>query len=112
MARETITPRTGLDPSHDVDAPPRVAQSNSLWPMMFGVVGALALGAVVFLQLDANRANMETAKLANEQAAANAEAQRLAAASTAAGPPMPAYIPVATPEPAADPQPQPLAPVT
>lgn len=108
MVREPTTPRTGLDPSHDVDAPPRVAQSNSLWPMMFGLVGALALGAIVFLQLDANRNSMETAKLASDQAAANAEAQRLAAASTAAGPPMPAYIPVATPEPAAEPQPQPL----
>ncbi len=108
MVREPTTPRTGLDPSHDVDAPPRVAQSNSLWPMMFGVVGALALGAVVFLQLDANRNSMETAKLASDQATANAEAQRLAAASMPAGPPMPTYIPVSTPEPMADPEPQPL----
>lgn len=108
MVREPTTPRTGLDPSHDVDAPPRVAQSNSLWPMMFGLVGALALGAVVFLQLDANRNSMETAKLASDQAAANAEAQRLAAASMPAGPPMPTYIPVSTPEPVAEPEPQPL----
>lgn len=105
MAREPLTPRTGLDPTHDVDAPPRVAQSNSLWPMMFGIVGALALGAIVFLQLDANRNSMETARLASEQAAANAEAQRLAAASAPQGPPMPAYVPVQTPEPAPEPAP-------
>jgi type IV secretion system protein VirB10 len=105
MAREPSTPRTGLDPTHDVDAPPRVAQSNSLWPMMFGIVGALALGAIVFLQLDANRNSMETARLASEQAAANAEAQRLAAASAPQGPPMPAYVPVQTPEPAPEPAP-------
>lgn len=105
MAREPSTPRTGLDPTHDVDAPPRVAQSNSLWPMMFGIVGALVLGAIVFLQLDANRNSMETARLASEQAAANAEAQRLAAASAPQGPPMPAYVPVQTPEPAPEPAP-------
>lgn len=34
-------PRTGLDPTFDVDAPPRVAQSTSLWPIVFGLVGAL-----------------------------------------------------------------------
>ena len=108
MVREPTPPRTGLDPSHDVDAAPRVAQSSSLWPMMFGVVGALALGAIVFLQLDSNRNSMETAKLANDQASANAEAQRLVATSMPAGPAMPAYMPVSTPEPMAEPEPQPI----
>ncbi len=76
MAREAVPPpRTGLDPSHDVDAPPRVAQSNSLWPVVFGLVGALALGVMVFLRLDGNRATMETARLASEQATATAEAR-------------------------------------
>ena len=83
MAREPATPRAGLDPTFDVDAPPRVAQSQSLWPIVFGLVGALALGVIVFLQLDSNRATMETARLAGEQSAANAEAQRLAAAPSA-----------------------------
>lgn len=95
------TPRTGLDPTFDVDAPPRVAQSQSLWPIVFGLVGALALGVIVFLQLDASRAATETAKLASEQAARTAEAQRLAAETAAAQPQpvMPAYVPV-IPEPA------------
>lgn len=94
------TPRTGLDPTFDVDAPPRVAQSQSLWPVVFGLVGALALGVIVFLQLDANRAATENARLDREQAARNAEAQRLAAQTAAAQPQpvMPAYVPV-VPEP-------------
>ncbi len=95
------TPRTGLDPTFDVDAPPRVAQSQSLWPVVFGLVGALALGVIVFLQLDASRAATENARLDREQAAKTAEAQRLAAEAAAAQPQplMPAYVPVA-PEPA------------
>lgn len=94
MAREPATPRAGLDPTFDVDAPPRVAQSQSLWPIVFGLVGALALGVIVFLQLDSNRATMETARLAGEQSAANAEAQRLAAATVQPAAVMPAYTPV------------------
>ncbi|HOY79094.1 MAG TPA: TrbI/VirB10 family protein [Hyphomonadaceae bacterium] len=97
----SATPRTGLDPTFDVDAPPRVAQSQSLWPVVFGLVGALALGVIVFLQLDANRASTENARLDREQAAKTAEAQRLAAEAAAAQPQpiMPAYVPV-VPEPA------------
>lgn len=106
MAREIQPPRAGLDPSHDVDAIPRVAGSNSLWPLMFGIVGAAALGVVVFLQLDSNRNSMETARLANEQATAQANAQRLAAATTPpAAPIIPAYVPPM------DPAPTELAPV-
>lgn len=105
MAREAVPPpRTGLDPSHDVDAPPRVAQSNSLWPVVFGLVGALALGVMVFLQLDGNRAATEAARLASEQAAANAEAQRLAASTIPSTPVMPAYVPVS--EPVLEPEPE------
>jgi type IV secretion system protein VirB10 len=97
----SATPRTGLDPTFDVDAPPRVAQSQSLWPVVFGLVGALALGVIVFLQLDANRASTENARLDREQAAKTAEAQRLAAETAAAQaqPAMPAYVPI-VPEPA------------
>lgn len=97
----SATSRTGLDPTFDVDAPPRVAQSQSLWPIVFGLVGALALGVIVFLQLDANRASTENARLDREQAAKTAEAQRLAAETAAAQqqPVMPAYVPV-VPEPA------------
>jgi len=97
----TPPPRTGLDPTFDVDAAPRVAQSQSLWPIVFGLVGALALGVIVFLQLDGNRAATETARIASEQAAKTAEAQRLAAetAATQPAPVMPSYVPV-VPEPA------------
>ncbi len=113
MAKDPTPRTTGLDPTHDVDAPPRVAQSTSLWPLMFGIVGALGLGAMVFLQLDSSRNQMESQRLAGEQAAANAEAQRLAAASIPAGPPMPAYTPVSQPVEAlvAEPQPLPQEPV-
>lgn len=102
----TTPPRTGLDPTFDVDAAPRVAQSQSLWPIMFGLVGALALGVIVFLQLDGNRAATETARIASEQAAKTAEAQRLAAEAAAAQPQpvMPAYVPV-VPEPIIEPVP-------
>lgn len=108
MAKDPTSRTTGLDPTHDVDAPPRVSQSTSLWPLMFGIVGALALGAVVFLQLDSSRNQMESQRLASEQAAANAEAQRALAASMPAGPPMPAYTPVAQPIEALAAEPQPL----
>lgn len=110
MARDpssTTPPRTGLDPTFDVDAPPRVAQAQSLWPIVFGLVGALALGVIVFLQLDASRASTETARLASEQAARTAEAQRLAAATVEPMPVMPAYVPV-TPEPVLIPDPAPV----
>jgi type IV secretion system protein VirB10 len=53
----------GLDPTFDIDAPPRVGGNSSLWPVAFGVVGALGLGTVIFLQLSANRAAIEQAKL-------------------------------------------------
>ena len=92
-------PRTGRDPTFDVDAAPRVAQAQSLWPIVFGLVGALALGVIVFLQLDSNRASTENARLASEQAAKVAEAQRLAAETAQNAPAMPAYTPV-QPEPA------------
>jgi type IV secretion system protein VirB10 len=86
-----------------MDAPPRVAGSNSLWPVAFGIVGALGLGAVVFLQLEAGRTAIENAALASRQAAADAAAQRLAAATTE-----PSAIP---PPGSADPaSPEPLPP--
>ncbi len=94
MAKPASQSRNGLDPTFDVDAPPRVAGSNSLWPVTFGIVGALALGAVVFLQLESSRTDAEAAALADQQAAANAAPQRPAAALPIAGPS--AYVP---PEP-------------
>ncbi|MDP3738503.1 MAG: TrbI/VirB10 family protein [Hyphomonadaceae bacterium] len=63
MAREPQPPRSGLDPTFDVDASPRVGGNPTLWPMMFGIVGALGLGTVVFLQLSANSANIERQRL-------------------------------------------------
>lgn len=56
-------PRGGLDPTFDVDAPPRVGVNSSLWPVAFGVVGALGLGTVIFLQLSANRTAIEQARM-------------------------------------------------
>lgn len=55
MAKEPSPPRAGLDPTFDVDAAPRVAGTPTLWPVAFGVVGALGLGTVVFLSLSAGR---------------------------------------------------------
>lgn len=85
----------GLDPSFDMDTPPRVAGNTSLWPIAFAFVGALGLGAIVFLQLESGR--REAAALASQQAAANAAAQRVVA------------VPAPT-EPRALLQPQPAAP--
>ena len=82
MIDPSSPPRTGLDRTFDMDAPPRVAGSNSLWPVAFGIVGALGLGAVVFLQLEGGRTAIENAALASRQAAADAAAQRPAAATT------------------------------
>ena len=110
--------RTGLDPAFNIDAPPRVAGSNSLWPITFGIVGALGLGAVVFLQLESSRTNAETAALARQQAAEIAAAQQLAAGATAPAapttiipadlalptPPPPELIPLVEEQPAAPPQ--------
>lgn len=91
MAKPSSPSRTGLDPTFDVDAPPRVAGSNSLWPITFGIVGALALGAVVFLQLESSRTDTEAAARADQQSTANVATQRLAAALPIAGPS--AYVP-------------------
>jgi len=102
MIEPSPPPRTGLDPTFDIDAPPRVAGSNSLWPITFGIVGALALGAVVFMQLESSRTNIETAALARQQAADIAAAQQLAAA--AAPPPAPPpFIPADPPLPTSPP---------
>lgn len=61
------SPRAKPDLSFISDARPRVATAQSLWPLMGGVLGALALGVVVFLQLSNNRASVETARLAAAQ---------------------------------------------
>jgi len=52
--------RPSPDPAFDIDAPPRVAGRTSLWPVTFGILGAMALGVIVFLQLEANRLQSET----------------------------------------------------
>ena len=115
MIEPSSPSRTGLDPTFDIDAPPRVAGSNSLWPIAFGVVGALGLGAVVFLQLESSRTNAETAALARQQAAEIAAAQQLAAAAAAPttiipadpvlpAPPPPELIPLVEEQPIPPPQ--------
>ncbi len=118
MIDPSSPPRTGLDRTFDMDAPPRVAGSNSLWPVAFGIAGALGLGAVVFLQLDSGRTDIEIAALASKQAAADAAAQRLAVAMVAPAaippalttdlpllePPPPELIPLVGEQPAEPPQ--------
>jgi type IV secretory pathway VirB10-like protein len=64
MVKDALPPpRTGLDPSFDVDAAPRVGGNPTLWPVAFGTLGALGLGTVVFLQLNANRVRVDEARL-------------------------------------------------
>lgn len=55
MAKDSSSSRAGLDPTFDIDAAPRVAGNPTLWPVMFGVVGAMGLGTVVFLSLSGSR---------------------------------------------------------
>lgn len=55
MAKDPSPPRVGLDPTFDVDAAPRVGGNPTLWPVMFGIVGAMGLGTVVFLSLSGGR---------------------------------------------------------
>jgi type IV secretion system protein VirB10 len=108
MARE---PRSGLDPSFDVDAAPRVGMSGSLWPIAFGVVGALGLGTVVFLQLDGNRQRMAEAKA--QPAAAPVQIVQPApqpVAPVVVEQPPPAPMPEPEPILAAPPPPTPVAP--
>ncbi len=91
MARDpSPTPKGGLDPTFDVDAAPRVGGNSSMWPLAFGVVAALGLGTVVFLQLNATRENSDRAKLAASQPPVQA-----AVATTPAPAPMPVYEPPA-----------------
>jgi len=78
-----VTP--GPDPRHDIDAMPRVGTPQSLWPLVGGVLGALALGAIVFLQLANNRTQLERAKLAAATPAPDA-------ASVAPAPPRPEVV--------------------
>ncbi len=95
-------PRSAVDPQHDPDAPPRVGTTPSLWPLVLGVLGALGLGTVVFLQLANNRAQIDQAKIA---------AARPAPPPLVIAAPQPAPLPVqaiAAPLPLPLPQPQPL----
>jgi type IV secretion system protein VirB10 len=100
-------PRGGLDPTFDVDAAPRVGQPSSLWPIVFGIVGALGLGTVVFLQLNANRQTQEQKRLTDAAPAA-------APISTQGVPPAPDMSqfaqaqpePVLIPDPPEEPEPQ------
>ncbi len=97
-------PRTGLDPTFDVDAAPRVGGTPSLWPVAFGVVGALGLGTVIFLQLSANRTQIEKARLTDA-------AEMAVPLSNAGVPPPPDMSAYAAPEPSLpvpDPEPEPL----
>lgn len=101
-------PRSGLDPTFDVDAAPRVGQPSSLWPVAFGIVGALGLGTVVFLQLNANRSAVEQKRLTDAAPAS-------APLSTQGVPPAPDMSqfqqqpqpePVLIPDPPEEPEPQ------
>jgi type IV secretion system protein VirB10 len=102
MVRDALPPpRSGLDPSFDVDAPPRVGGNPTLWPVVFGTLGALGLGAIVFLNLNANRARADEAKLTD----AAPMAQPLSNAGIPPAPDMSAFY-QPPPPPAPEPVPE------
>ena len=62
---ETPAPDPAFDLSHaDLDEIPTVAGRTSHWPMAFACVGALSIGALVFMQLSLGRMQRETQHLA------------------------------------------------
>lgn len=93
------TPRSALDPQHDPDAAPRVGSAPSLWPLVLGILGALALGTIVFLQLSSNRAQLEQARIAASKPA------------PVIAPPQPAPAPVPLIQPVIEPAPAAAPPV-
>lgn len=67
------------------DTRPRVAQPSTLWPLVLGVLGALALGVVVFLQMTSERTRIEEARIeAKRTTDERASAEARAAAAKAA----------------------------
>lgn len=52
------SPRAGMN-----EPLPRVGMASSPWPVVAGLLGALALGTLIFMQLSANRARIEAARL-------------------------------------------------
>ncbi len=102
MVKDALPPpRGGLDPSFDVDAPPRVGGNPTLWPVVFGTLGALGLGAIVFLNLNANRARADEARLTDPAAMA----QPLSNAGLPPAPDMSAFY-QPPPPPAPEPMPE------
>ena len=93
---------SGFDPSFDVDAPPRVGGNPTLWPIAFGMLGALGLGTVVFLQLNANRGAVDEARLTDPAPMA----QPLSNAGVPPAPDMSAYL--EPPPPPSRPSPLPV----
>jgi type IV secretory pathway VirB10-like protein len=110
MVKDALPPpRTGLDPSFDVDAAPRVGGNPTLWPVAFGTLGALGLGVVVFLQLNANRVRVDEARLTDPAPMA----QPLSNAGIPPAPDMTAFYeppPPPAPEPVVELQPPPPDP--
>lgn len=103
MTPPPATPPSGFNPSHDTDAMPRVGGNPSLWPVVAGLLGASALGVIVFLQLNGNRARLEEARLTDK-------AQNAAPLSTAGVPPAPDVSMLASPTPTPVIEPEPLLP--
>jgi type IV secretion system protein VirB10 len=106
MVKDALPPpRSGLDPSFDVDAPPRVGGNPTLWPIAFGTLGALGLGAVVFLNLNANRVRVDEARITDPAPMA----QPLSSAGIPPAPDMSAFYepPAPEPMPVAEVQPEP-----
>jgi len=110
MASPPSPQRPSPDPAFDIDAPPRVAGRNSLWPVTFGILGAMALGVIVFLQLEANRMDRQTpARETPAPQSAPAPAPRLAEpppAATLAPAPPPELIPLEETPPPPPPPPE------
>jgi type IV secretory pathway VirB10-like protein len=105
MAAEPPSTRAaGLDPQFDTDAAPRVSTAPTLWPVMLGLLGALALGTIIFLQLSANRTRIEEARLTDA-------ARDVAPLSTAGVPPPPDMSAFVNAQPPPPPAPEPLLPV-
>jgi type IV secretion system protein VirB10 len=86
------------DNGYDPLAPPRVGTTPSLWPLVIGGLGALALGTIVFLQLTSQRNRIEEARLTDP-------APQSAPLSTQGVPPPP-EMPVYTPPPPPEPMPE------
>ncbi|MDZ4762237.1 MAG: type IV secretion system protein VirB10 [Alphaproteobacteria bacterium] len=101
-----IPPGSSLDLQFDETQAPRVGSPPAVWPVVTGLIAALGLGVVVFLQLAANRTRIEEARLTDP-------APNVATLSAEGVPPPPDLsvlaAPAPEPEPMSDAGPDPYA---